>query len=262
MVASQSLFRKVSPSIWRSTGDATIHGHIDLDLTDYFSVCPEARDRSPLPLVMYLVHKSMGHVPELQRILRFKSLWSYRKFSLVLPIDGDQRDMRFLRVKPKADWTLKDFELQLAKTHHQIRDQGEQQTRFAFRLIQAIPSLLLPYFLQLAMFLIYDLGVTPRILGFKEDPFGPVVISNFGSLGLLEAFPALIPLARNATTLGLGRIQKKALVVKDQVVPRICVPMSFSVDHRYLDGSHCAVIFRDLENALFELVRSLQSEAP
>ncbi len=59
-------------------------------------------------------------------------------------------------------------------------------------------------------------------------------ISNFGAVGGYFATPLINP--GEAAILGLGRIVERPWVVEGRVEPRPILPLSFSADHRLIDG--------------------------
>ena len=60
-------------------------------------------------------------------------------------------------------------------------------------------------------------------------------VSNLGGFGV-ERFTALL-LPPQATILSVGTIAKQPVVVDDEVVPRLCVELGLTVDHRVADGA-------------------------
>lgn len=67
-----------------------------------------------------------------------------------------------------------------------------------------------------------------------------VTLTNFGTLGGLAGTP-VIPYPQTAI-LGMGKIQKEAVVEEDVVVIRERVLLSWSFDHRVLDGAKAALL--------------------
>jgi pyruvate dehydrogenase E2 component (dihydrolipoamide acetyltransferase) len=75
-------------------------------------------------------------------------------------------------------------------------------------------------------------------LTLDEMKDGTFTITSYGSLGGLFAVPVInYP---QAAILGVGRINKKPVVLNDQVVPGLILPLSLSVDHRIADGGETA----------------------
>lgn len=65
-----------------------------------------------------------------------------------------------------------------------------------------------------------------------------VTISNFGAFGGTFATPIInYP---EAAILGIAKIQKKPVIIDDQIVIRQMLYLSWSMDHRIIDGGQCA----------------------
>lgn len=73
-----------------------------------------------------------------------------------------------------------------------------------------------------------------RKLGLDELRGSTFTISNYGSVGGFFATPIINP--GEAAILGLGRIAERPWVVEGRVEPRPILPLSFTADHRLIDG--------------------------
>lgn len=74
-----------------------------------------------------------------------------------------------------------------------------------------------------------------RKLSLEELSGSTFTITNFGSFGGQQGTPIINP--PEVAILGCGRIEKKAVVVEDQVVARPVLPLALSFDHRLIDGA-------------------------
>jgi pyruvate dehydrogenase E2 component (dihydrolipoamide acetyltransferase) len=88
---------------------------------------------------------------------------------------------------------------------------------------------------------------------------GTFSITSFGGLPGSPLFATPILNYPEVAILGLGRIDQQPRVVDGQVVPRMCVGVSFTFDHRVLDGEAAgrfmAVLKRYVEQPLELLLR-------
>lgn len=251
-----TIFRRIAPSIWQSGADAAIYGSITVDLESFYEKNPEKRNRSPLPVLLFLMFQAARSIKEVQSVLVWKTYFKKRDFSFVIPIDSDSKDLRFYRLRPKADWTLKEFEnFFAANEHSDFRKQSDSQMGWAFNILKVFPIFLIPWTLKLVSFLIYELSISPKIFGFRHEPFGPIVVTNFGSLGLRHAFAPLVPMCRNVVTVGLGQLQSRFVLNSEgKIQKRSFIDITFTVDHRYMDGSHCAEMFKNFKQATQQLL--------
>ncbi|HVA89154.1 MAG TPA: dihydrolipoamide acetyltransferase family protein [Chloroflexota bacterium] len=77
-------------------------------------------------------------------------------------------------------------------------------------------------------------GARARTLGMRDLRGSTFTVSNFGSVGGYFATPIINP--GEAAILGLGRIVDRPWVVDGRVEPRPILPLSFTADHRLIDG--------------------------
>lgn len=75
-------------------------------------------------------------------------------------------------------------------------------------------------------------------------------VSNLGGFGI-ERFTALL-MPPQATILSVGAIMKQPMVFDDEVVPRLCVDLGLTVDHRVADGADGARFLSTLVELLEE----------
>ena len=82
----------------------------------------------------------------------------------------------------------------------------------------------------------------------QELTGGTFTISNLGAFGI-DAFTPIINVPQCAI-LGLGRIDRRPVVVGDQIVPRDTITLSLTFDHRIVDGAPAARFLAALRNAI------------
>ncbi len=87
-----------------------------------------------------------------------------------------------------------------------------------------------------------------RKLSLDDMKGGSFSISNLGSIGV-KYFTPIINYPESAI-LGVGRIEEKARIVDGEVVPKKIMPLSFSYDHRIIDGATASRFMLDLISEL------------
>jgi pyruvate dehydrogenase E2 component (dihydrolipoamide acetyltransferase) len=109
----------------------------------------------------------------------------------------------------------------------------------------------MPYFMLNAMlrfisFLSYTLNLDLTALGIPNDPFGSMMITNVGSLGLEFAYVPLVPYSRVPILLAIGAVKEQPVVENGQVTVRKIMRVNATFDHRFIDGFHAASMSRIL----------------
>ncbi|MHC4414126.1 MAG: dihydrolipoamide acetyltransferase family protein [Planctomycetota bacterium] len=78
---------------------------------------------------------------------------------------------------------------------------------------------------------------------------GTFTISNAGAMGGSRYSTPIINEPQSAV-LALGRTRRRPWVVKDQVAPRLILPLSLSFDHRLIDGAHAVAFMQEIIGSL------------
>jgi len=89
-----------------------------------------------------------------------------------------------------------------------------------------------------------------RKLSIEEMRGGSFTISNYGSIGVTFAVPVVnYP---EVAILGIGKMQKKPVVIDDEIKIKPIIPVSVSFDHRVVDGGEVAKFINELSLNLQE----------
>jgi pyruvate/2-oxoglutarate dehydrogenase complex dihydrolipoamide acyltransferase (E2) component len=76
------------------------------------------------------------------------------------------------------------------------------------------------------------------------------MVTNIGSLGLDYGFPALFPGSNVSFVLVMGGVQKKPVVIDDEIVIRRMMSVTIVFDHRLADASQGARLMRCIKQAI------------
>src|SRR5204862_3009428 len=106
----------------------------------------------------------------------------------------------------------------------------------------AIPYSLIHNALQLISFFSFTLNLDLRRFGIPSDPFGSVMITNVGTLGLDTAYVPLVPYSRVPILLALGNVRDAAVVRDGKVTVGKIMKVNATFDHRFIDGFHASVL--------------------
>jgi pyruvate dehydrogenase E2 component (dihydrolipoamide acetyltransferase) len=123
------------------------------------------------------------------------------------------------------------------------RDPALEKTRGLFRFL---PSFLVYWVLNAVSFLSYTLNLDLRAFGIPSDPFGSLMITNIGTLGLETAFVPLVPYSRVPILLAVGAVREQPVVEQGRLTVGQVMKISATFDHRFIDGVHAAAMARVL----------------
>ncbi|MCA9635550.1 MAG: 2-oxo acid dehydrogenase subunit E2 [Myxococcales bacterium] len=245
-----SAFRRLAIGTWRTTYDPQAYGRITLEMDQTIRYIEAFRRATGKRLtVTHLMAKAAGRVlkevPDANAILRWNRIYLREEISVFFQVamrdpKTGQIDLSGVKIDDPQDKSLAAIVDEFEEHAGRVRageDRDLEATRQAFRWV---PALLLNKALDALDFLVYKLNLNLSWAGLPHDPYGSIMITNIGTLGLEEAFAPLLPHGHVGIIVAIGAIQDAPVVRGGEVVVGKTMPLSATFDHRLLDGAHAA----------------------
>ena len=251
-----SSFRKIAIGTWRTAYDPSVYGTMELRMDEAVRYIQAFRDKTGKKLtVSHMIAKAAAMVlkecPDANAILRWNRVYLRKRigifFQVVMTDEGAEKvDL--------SGATLYDVENKsLAEIYDEFNDKVEkvrarrdpalEKTRQTFL---GIPYFALNFTLRLISFLSYTLNLDLRRFGIPNDPFGSIMVTNIGSLGLDTAYVPLVPYARVPILIATGAVKDVPVVEAGKIVAGKVMRVNATFDHRFIDGFHASVMSRVL----------------
>jgi hypothetical protein len=197
-----SSFRKIALGTWRTAYDPSIYGTLVLRMDRALDYIERFRARTGRRLtVSHLMAKASAMAlqacPEANAILRWNRIYLRKRigvFFQVLMTDEGKADLSgatLYDLERKSLLEIVDEFAQKVALVRQKEDPALEKTRGTF---QRLPYLFLRPVLRVLSFLSYTLNLDLRRFGIASDPFGSLMITNIGSLGLVHRLRSAGPL--------------------------------------------------------------------
>ncbi|MEY4616179.1 MAG: hypothetical protein RJB66_1139 [Pseudomonadota bacterium] len=245
-------FRKVALALWGQHGDPSVYGFVELDVT-------QMKNKSNLlAMITKATGQTMKKNTELTSMIKWGGITQRKDctISLMVNIPETQKDLSAMNLEDTDRMTIEAIQNILNSKSRVIRSHQDPHLGPVLKIIRFIPRPILKMFLGLYSFLIYELetrlGITPLPL----RPFGSVIISNVGSLGIKKALLPLVPLARATMMMSIGKISKEPKVIDEAICIREIVNLGITFDHRLFDGSHAAKMLNDFQESFEALLKN------
>jgi pyruvate dehydrogenase E2 component (dihydrolipoamide acetyltransferase) len=191
--------------------------------------------------------------PELNGLLRHGKVYLRRNVSVFFHVNvpgravNDSRDERIAKAVLSGTTVHETETKSLADIARAYRTQTAEVRRgrdssfvACLGIVSLLPWRLVRVFLNLGSWLVYGLNLDLGFLGLPKDPFGSVMITNVGGMGIDVAWAPLVPYTRVPLLLALGTIRDKAVVENGEVKARPVLSIGVTLDHRLIDGVHAA----------------------
>lgn len=256
-----SSFRRIAIGTWQTAYDPSVYGTLEVRMDEAVRYIAEFRKKTGRRLtVSHLMAKAAAmaikECPEANAILRWNRIYLRRRigvfFQVVMDDEGAEKiDLSGATLFDVQDKSLveicDEFEAKVAIVRAR-KDPSLEKTRKTFL---SIPFFLLNRVLKLLSFLSYTLNLDLRWAGVPSDPFGSIMITNIGSLGLDLAWVPLVPYSRVPMLLAVGAVKDQALVDDGgKIFAGKVMAINATFDHRIIDGFHAAVMSRTLRTWL------------
>jgi pyruvate dehydrogenase E2 component (dihydrolipoamide acetyltransferase) len=197
-----------------------------------------------------MMAKVCGHVmqqmPDANAVLRFgtiyvrKDIGVFFQVALEDPVTGEI-DLSGVTIRDPEKKSMMEIVDDFEKAAKKVRagkDEEKEKTRQTFK---SLPGWLTGPLLDLISFLTYTLNLDMRWAGLPKDPFGSMMVTNVGSLGLEEAFVPLVPYSKVPLLIAMGATARELRPGEgDQVRVVNTIRLCATFDHRILDGAHAA----------------------
>jgi len=245
-----SSFRKIAIGSWQTAYDPSVYGSLEFRMDAAMRYIDEFRRVTGRRLtVSHLLAKAaamaLAACPDANAVLRWNRIYLRQRigvfFQVVMTDEGEGKtDLSGATLYDVEQKTLveicDDFSEKVA-TVRARKDPALEKTRGTFK---SVPFFLLNAMLKTIAFLSFTLNLDLRWAGIPSDPFGSIMITNVGSLGLDVAYVPLVPFSRVPILLAVGAVKDKAVVDDGEVVAGRVMTMSATFDHRIIDGFHAA----------------------
>lgn len=252
-----STWRKMAVATWRAADDPTIYGRMEVDMSAVLKFAAEMTERhgvkvTPTHCVARGVALALKHYPKANAIVRVGRIYLRKEVNVFLQvaIRGEDPDLSGVCVRNADLKKVHEIASELAEKAKSVRENSDPQLAKAKKSLNMLPFFLFRPVLKFLEFIQYTMNINPKMLGLPEDPFGSVMITSVGMLGIDEAFAPLVPISRVPIIVTVGEIKDKPVAVDGQVVIRPVCVITGTFDHKIIDGVQGAILAKFLKDYL------------
>lgn len=255
-----SSFRKIAIGTWRDAYDPQVYGTLELRMENALAYMQAFREKTGKHLtVSHMLAKAVAMAlvkcPDANAVLRFNRIYLRQNigvfFQVVMDDLGEDKidlsGATVYEVDKKSLVQICDEFQAKVDTVRKRQDPALEKTRQSF---DSIPYLLLNFVTRFLSILSIGLNLDLRRFGIPSDPFGSVMITNIGTLGLESAYVPLVPYSRVPLLLAVGAIKDEPVVEDGAIRPGKIMRLHATFDHRLIDGFHAAVMSKVLKRVM------------
>ncbi|MCP4914230.1 MAG: 2-oxo acid dehydrogenase subunit E2 [Oligoflexia bacterium] len=252
-LSDTSPFRKIAMGTWKTAKDPSVYGVLEIDMQPVLDLLPAYQEKHGVKITpAHLVGKAVAHCmkkrPEINGLIRGSRIWLRDKVTLFyqvnIPGEGEDKikkaTLSGITIPGAEDLSTADISNAIKDRATKVRTGKDKEMKKNMGVFKIMPWWFSKYYLNLASFLLYGLNLNLSWLGMPRDPFGSVMITNIGSLGIDLAWAPLCPYTRVPLLLAVGATTQKPWVVDGEIKVRPVMPIAVTFDHRLIDGIHAS----------------------
>lgn len=262
-----SSFRRIAIGTWRNAYDPSVYGTIALRADQVLSYLEAIRERSGKRVTLsHLMAKAvaimLSEMPDANAILRMNRIYLRSQIGVFFQVamedpDTGEVDLSGATIFDAHKKSLLEIVAEFEAKVGTVRRREDKNLEGSRSLFKRVPFFLLNRLLDWISFFSYTLNLDLRWAGIPQDPFGSVMVTNIGSLGLEEAYVPLVPYSHVPLLIALGAVKEEAVVEGGQIVVGKVLRAFATFDHRVLDGMHAAKMSKTITRIFADPEREL-----
>lgn len=249
-------WRKIAAATWSHPHDPQIFGDMEVEASALLGFIEEARRASGRRIsVTHAVGRALAHAfshnPDLNVRLHRGHFVDRESIDVFFIVSAEQgRELSGVKVIDADHKSVVDIAGELSQRAERIRTGEDVEFGKTKAMFARTPRPLLNLGFRVAAWLTTDLNLDLKKYGLPAQPFGSVMISSVGMFGIKHAYAPLSPYYRVPLIVLVGEIDERPALIDGRLVNRPVVPLSATLDHRYLDGFHAARLARSIREYL------------
>lgn len=251
-----SSFRKIAIGTWADAYDPSVYGTMELRMDEAMRYLAEFREKTGKRLtVSHMMAKAAAMVlketPDANAILRWNRVYLRKRigvfFQVAMTDEGPHKiDLSGATLYDVEQKSLSEIYDEFNTKVEAVRARKDPALEKSRGMFLKIPYFALNAVLRFIGFLSYTLNLDLRALGIPKDPFGSVMVTNVGSLGLDTAYVPLVPYSRVPILLAIGAVKEEPVVDNGAIKIGKVMRVNATFDHRFIDGFHAATMSKIL----------------
>jgi pyruvate dehydrogenase E2 component (dihydrolipoamide acetyltransferase) len=244
-----SNWRKVASTIYKKPTDSKIYGMVELDVTELEKYVAQKRKEGIKTTLTYLITLIVGRgirqdVPELNTYVNRGKILQRKQVDATVSVLLPGGQMGSVKVENADQLTTVEISEEVGKNIANSRKGKENDEMQSKSVLAKLPWPFRNWLFKIYKTITINWGISVPGIGLDSNSFGSYIVSNIGTVGLDTGYGSLLPSSNISFVFVLGAINKKAVVVNDEVVIRRVMWLSSTLDHRVVDGSHGGKLFR------------------
>ncbi|HEY5945903.1 MAG TPA: 2-oxo acid dehydrogenase subunit E2 [Kofleriaceae bacterium] len=236
-------WRRVASAMWHAPDDPQIFGWMDLDARPVQRFIAKARAAGHHLTPTHLVGRALAHalvaVPEINvRLRRGRAVPRPGVDIFFITAVAGGHDLSGVKMRDVHQRSAIQVASELTERATAMKAGRDRDFAKTKKFMDRVPPWVLRRAIRLTTYIADDLELDVPMLSLKKNPFGSAMVSSVGMFGLPNGFAPLAWMYDVPAIVLVGEITDKPAVIDGKVEVCSMLPITATLDHRYVDGWH------------------------
>lgn len=236
-------WRRVASAMWRAPDDPQIFGSLDVDARPTLAFIARARAAGHHVTATHVVGRALAHVlaevPDLNVRIRRGRVRPRRSIDVFFITAVEQgHDLSGVAITHADRKPAIEIARELSERSAAMKRGHDRELAQTKHLLDRTPPWLLRSLMKATAFITQELELDIPALSLRRAPFGSAMVTSVGMFGLPHGFAPLAWMYDVPLLILVGEITARPVVVDGRVEARDVLPITATIDHRYVDGWH------------------------
>lgn len=242
-------WRRIASAMWGPPTDPQIYGMLDVEATAALAYLDGCRAAGHHVTITHLVGRAVAHalraVPDLNVQIRGGHAIPRPTIDIffITSVAGGH-DLSGVKIDRVDERPVSEVAAELDRRARRLKTRDDPAFQRSKAMTDRLPHRLLRSALRATAYLTNSLRVEVGPLALHPTPFGSAMVTSIGMFGLPQGLAPLAWMYDVPLLVLVGEVTERALVIDHQVVARPVVPITATIDHRYVDGWHLGHLMR------------------
>lgn len=251
-------WRKIALGTWRTVGDPTVYATFEINVTKILARQKKWTETkgTRAPTLTTIVAKATANTlkkhPQINGMIRWGKIYLRDSVTLFLQtaVDDEGTELSGVTIPNAENKSIEEISAELLKKAQAIRQDKDPAFKKTKSMFSVVPAFLMRYLLNFSSYILYTLNINPPFLGLPKDPFGSIMITSVGMLGVDEAYAPLVPYSRVPMLLAICATRDTPIVVDGKITIAPIFKVCGTFDHRFVDGVYGAKMLKTVKSLL------------
>ena len=254
--SKNSTFRMLAANTWKPPNDPQIFTVAELDMSKVLAFIEKFRKdegvkATPTHIIIKTAAILLTRHPKINAKCEGGNIYQRDSVAISVLVDvGGAKDLGQVLLRDVEKMSLKEIVERTAKVGGEVKSGVDREFGRSRVLYNKLPPFLLRRYFDIANILINKLNLNLAAFGVPRDPFGSVLVTSLGMLGVEECFAPIPPLSRVSVAVLVTAIKDRPWVEDGKVVVRPTMKLCLTLDHRVVEGYETAGIANELKEII------------